>query len=288
MSITSLENQARAIHALCEGNSIRSTERMLGIHRDTIMRLALRVGTGCMAMHNRMIRGVTCNYVELDEIWAFVGCKEKRVDPNRHPYFYGDQYTFVAMDTESKLTIAYLTGKRTAENTQTFVLDLASRLSGRVQISTDGWAPYVNSICDAFGGNVDHGVMIKDFASDSPANAPAARRYSPGNLLSFERRMVTGNPQEQNINTSYVERQNLTMRMSMRRFTRLTNGFSKLYENLCAAVGLHFGYANLCRIHETTRVTPAIAAGLERRVWSVEELVEAALAQPAVEAHQAA
>jgi len=276
----SLETRSNIIRALVDGNSIRGTARIVGVDRETVMNLGVAVGDGCAVMHDRLVRGVAARFIELDEIWSFIGKKAKRVEPGFDPWFYGDAYTFVALDAETKLGISYLTARRTPADTQSFVFDLRDRVTGRPQISTDGWVPYVNSICDAFEGNVDHGVMVKSYESDASNNAPAARRYSPGRVISADRQMVTGNPIDDRINTAYVERQNLTMRMCMRRFTRLTNGFSRKRENLVAAVALHFGWYNWVRIHETLRVTPAMAAGLSTRVWSIEELVSFALSMP--------
>ncbi len=280
MNSLSLEKKAQVIRTLVEGNSIRATARIVGVDRETVMYLGVDVGEGCAQIHDALVRNISADFIECDEIWSFVAKKAKRVEVDRDPWFYGDQYTFVAIDTDTKLTVAFLTGQRTAENTQKFIFDLRDRLATRVQISTDGWAPYANSILDAFEGRVDHGVMVKTYESDAANNAPAARRYSPGRVVTADRLMVTGNPIDDRINTSYVERQNLTMRMSMRRFTRLTNGFSRKLENLRAAVALHFGHFNWCRIHETTRITPAMAAGLTDHVWTIEELVAFALSVP--------
>lgn len=271
MNRLSLARQAQIIHGLVEGNSIRSLERMTNTHRDTIMRLGVRVGEGCARIMDEKMRNLPCMRIQADEIWAYVGKKQKQVSPfEKNMNLVGDMWTFVALDPDSKLVPSYLVGKRTTVNTNLFISDLASRLTNRVQISTDQLPMYVNAIEEAFGANVDYAQVVKAYE----AEPSGAGRYSPPRVVAVEKTRISGGPDPDHISTSLVERQNLTMRMSMRRFTRLTNGFSKKVENLRAAVALHFCHYNFCRQHKTTRVTPAIAAGVETRMWTVQELVE--------------
>ena len=268
------DKQEMVINMLIEGNSIRSTERMTGVHRDTIMRLGVSVGAACEVLHNDMMRNLPCKRLQLDEIWCFVGKKQRHVTKEDDSATVGDAWTFCAIDADTKLIPAFRVGKRTAEVTDAFVDDLRSRLTNRVQISTDGMSAYVDAIEDSFGAAVDFAQIIKVYEAD----ALGAGRYSPPKVVSTEVKVITGRPARGHISTSYVERQNLTMRMQMRRFTRLTNGFSKKWENLCAAVALHFAHYNLCRVHSTLRITPAMAAGVTDHVWSIGELLEAAKA----------
>lgn len=275
MNTLPLDSKVSVVSALVEGNSIRSTERMLKIHRDTIMRLGVEVGRGCEAMHNEMVRGLWSSQVEIDEIWCFVGKKQKRVQPTDCQDF-GDAYTFTAIDAHSKLCVSYLTDKRTWNAACRFLMDMRARIQGRPQISSDAFTPYTDAVERAFGSEVDYAQLMKEYGTEGGGD-DAAHRYSPGRIKHLDKWPVQGNPDMTKASTSYVERQNLTMRMAMRRFTRLTNGFSKKLENLRAAVSLHFGWYNFCRPHETIRVTPAMEAGLTDHVWSIGELVAVAL-----------
>jgi len=273
MNILSLDKQTEIIAALTEGCSIRAVERLTGVHRDTIMRLAVRVGEGCLKLHSAMMRDLQVNRIECDEVWGYVGKKQKRVKPEDGD-MVGDQYTFIALADSAKAIITYRTGKRTRENTEKFADDLRRRVIGTPEISTDGFQAYPWAISLAFGENVAHGVVEKHYAV---ANTPeASRRYSPGEVVKVTRNVVHGIPTH--ISTSYVERQNLTLRMSQRRFTRLTNGFSKTYLNHCAAVALYVAHYNLCRVHEALRITPAMQLGVTDHVWTISELVEKSLA----------
>jgi IS1 family transposase len=239
------------------------------------MRLGARVGRGCAELHDRMFVGIRTGRLELDELWAFVGCKQKNVT-RKDLAVRGDQYTFVAMASSAKAIIAYQTGKRSTETTDLFIRDLRERVLGTPEISTDGFHPYRNAIRDAFGGRAPHGVINKTYSVTNLATPEASRRYSPAAVVAVSREVVSGLPAE--ISTSYVERQNLSMRMASRRFTRLTNGFSKKLENHAAAVSLYVAHYNLCRYHETVRSTPAEALGLTDHTWSIGELLDAALA----------
>ena len=262
------DKQIQVIAALVEGNSVRSIERMADVHRDTILRLMVRVGGSCAEMMDASLRGLDLRHVQMDEIWAYVGKKQRHVQPEDDPKLVGDFWTYVALDTDTKLVPSHLVGKRNRTNTRAFVDDLASRMAGRVQISSDMMEAYVFAVEDAFGDEVDYGRIVKSYE----AEPVGAGRYSPPHVIGTTRDVVLGDPH--GITTSHVERQNLTMRMSMRRFTRLTNGFSKKVENLRAAVALHFAYYNFCRIHRSLRITPAMAAGVTNRVWDLGELVE--------------
>lgn len=264
------DKQIQAITALVEGNSIRSTERMVGIHRDTVMRLMVRVGNACEGILESTMQGVRCGHVQVDELWAYVGKKQRRLSASDDPTKCGDFWTFVALDTETKVIPAYRVGKRDGETTRAFISDLRSKVEGRIQISSDMMEAYVDAVQEAFGFDVDYGRIVKHYK----AEAVGPGRYSPPYVTGVTTDTVFGKPR--GICTSHVERQNLTVRMQMRRFTRLTNGFSKRVENLRAAVSLHFAYYNLVRVHGSLRVTPAMAAGVSNRLWAVGELVELA------------
>jgi IS1 family transposase len=272
-NILSPDKQDAVISALAEGNSIRSIERMTGIHRDTIMRLGVRVGEGCAAIMDSTMRNLECRLIQMDEIWGFVGKKQKHASGEDSRAGLGDVWTFVAIDVESRMVPAYLVGKRDGYHADTFVSDLASRLNNRPQISSDAMAAYADAVERGFGANADYGQVVKIYGAAEIADQ---RRYSPAQLIDVRKLIVAGNPDESLISTSYVERQNLTMRMHMRRLTRLTNGFSKKLENFRAAVALHFGYYNFVRVHKTLRMTPAMAGGVTDHIWTVPELVEAA------------
>lgn len=272
MNKLSLSRQTQIIKCLVEGNSIRSTERMTDTHRDTVMRLLVQVGNGCQAIHNEVIRDLPCKRVECDEIWSFVGKKHRWLKPEDDKSRLGDQWTFVALDADTKIVPAYLVGPRHGRNATAFMTDLASRLTNRVQLSTDQLNSYIQAVDTAFRGEVDYGQTVKFFEAEPIGPG----RYSPPRVVASERTAIVGNPVTRHISTSLIERQNLTMRMSMRRFTRLTNAFSKKIENHKAAVALHFAYYNLVRMHRAIRMTPAMAAGVVNRLWTLEELVERA------------
>ena len=269
MNILSKEKQELAIGALVEGSSIRSVERMTGIHRDTIMRLMLRVGKNCELLLDEAMRGLSCKYIELDEIWCFVGKKQRHLKKTDDHEGLGDQWVFVAIDAESKLIPSYKIGKRNLPTACEFLNDLAGRMNNRVQLSSDSLSAYVEAVELSFGANVDYGQVVKTYEGE----AVGPGRYSPPKVIAADRFIISGQPQVERISTSYVERNNLTMRMQMRRFTRLTNGFSKKLENLKAAVALHFAHYNFCRIHSSLRVTPAMEAGITNQLWSARDLL---------------
>jgi IS1 family transposase len=266
---TPLSRRTQIINCLVEGNSIRSTERMTNTHRDTVMRLMVEVGEGCQKIMDEKMRGLKSTQIQVDEIWSYVRKKQARLKPGESVRA-GDFWTFVAIDPQTKIVPSYLVGKRTKKNAIAFMEDLSDRLSNRVQISSDALKSYVDAVEEAFGADVDYGQAIKSYE----AVHIGAGRYSPPKVISQERIVVAGSPEWANISTSLVERQNLTMRMSMRRFTRLTNGFSKKVENLKAAVSLHFAHYNFVRMHKSLRMTPAMAAEVSDRLWTLEELVE--------------
>ena len=275
MNKLSRTERAAIIRCLVEGNSIRSTARMTGAARNTITTLLVQLGTACAAYQDRKLRFLTSTRIECDEIWSFCYAKAKNVpDEHRGEYGYGDVWTWTAIDRETKLVPSWLVGMRDIDDARVFIADLRSRLmTPRVQITTDGHAPYIAAIEGEFGQDVDYAMLIKTYGiDDNMAASPTARRYSPNKVTSEQVRVVSGDPDPALVSTSIVERQNLTMRMGMRRFTRLTNAFSKKIENLGHAVALHFMFYNFARIHQTLRVTPAMQAGLSDHVWSLEEV----------------
>jgi len=267
------EKQVMVLKCLVEGVSVRGTERLTDVSREAILSLLLRVGEGCAMLLDAMLRDLPCERLELDEIWGFIGKKQARVRADEDGSEIGDVWTYVAFCPDTKLVATYLVGKRTSMNTCAFVGDLASRLRHRVQISTDGLDQYKNAIRSAFGGAVDYGMVVKSYEADPVG----AGRYSPPRVSEVTKTALFGEPEEELISTSGVERQNLTMRMQMRRLTRLTNAHSKTLRHHKAATALHYGFYNLCRINEAVRVTPSMAAGITATVWSVGELLDAAL-----------
>ena len=243
---------------------------MAGVEYKTVLRVLLRVGDECERILDQRMRGLSCRIVQADEIWTFVGKKEKRVTQDDNPKLVGDQYVFVAMDSETKLVPCFRVGKRDFTNTWYFVRDLQQRLTERVQLTTDGFRPYAMAVEDAFGANVDYAMLVKTYAESSTLND---KRYSPAEIVNARPIPITGNPEPWLISTSHIERQNLTIRMQLRRFTRLTNAFSKKLENLKAACALHFAHYNFCRVHQTLRVTPAMAAGVTNEIWPLSHLI---------------
>lgn len=272
MNILISEKKEAIIGGLVEGISIRSLERMTGVHRDTIMRLLVNTGNICENLMDISMRNLSCKHIEVDELWAYVGKKQRHVKMTDNPNEVGDFYTFVALDPDTKLIPTYKVGKRDLATAYAFITDLESRLTNRVQISSDKLRAYVDAIDFAFGGNVDYAQIVKSYEAEPIGPG----RYSPPKVISTAKQHIIGNPNPDRICTSYVERQNLTVRMQSRRFTRLTNAFSKKIENLKAAVALHFAHYNFVRIHGTLRITPAMAAGITDHVWSLEEIVQLA------------
>jgi IS1 family transposase len=275
MNVLPFQTQVRIVAALTEGCSIRSVERLTEVHRDSVMRLGVRVGEGCVLLHDRMMRDLQVNLIELDEQWDFIGKKQKRVRQGDSDEM-GDVWLFVALAATQKAVLSYRVGKRKAENTEALAMDLRARVLNRPQITSDGYAPYIGAVEAAFGVDVDFVQLTKKYVGDSTLQ-DAAHRYSPGHVTGVDKVVIRGLPDREKISTSYVERFNLSSRMQMRRFTRLTNGFSKKLENHRAAIALWVALYNLCRVHETLRYTPAMALGVADHVWSIGELVRAAL-----------
>ena len=269
-NVLSRDKQEAVISCLVEGSSIRSTERITGVHRDTIMRLGVRVGEGCAKMMQQEMTDLTCKRIQVDEIWGYVGKKQRHVTEEDDTNRVGNVWTFVALDADTKLVPTFAVGRRDLSTATEFMHDLRSRVLGRVQISTDGLAAYIEAIEEAFGANVDYGQVVKSYETDEAG----AGRYSPPKVAKVKKCVVQGQPDVKHISTSYVERQNLTMRMQMRRLTRLTNAFSKKPENFRSAVALHFAHYNFVRVHQSLRATPAMEAGVTGHLWKVGDLLD--------------
>jgi IS1 family transposase len=262
-----ISKKALVLSLLTEGQSIRATSRIADVSQPTILKLLLEAGELARDLHDRMMMNVKCRYVETDEVWCFVRKKQKYVTDGEREY--GDQYVFIALDAETKLAICYRVGKRTIRTTDFFLSELAARVDARFQLSTDSFTAYADAVDRVFGTEIDYAQIHKDYG-EAPEGE---KRYSPASIIRVTKKPLMGEPRLQHISTSYVERQNLTVRMQMRRFTRLTNGFSKKLHNLEAAVALHFYFYNFLRIHGTLRVTPAMEAGITNRLWTWEDLL---------------
>lgn len=273
MNKLSLKKRAQIIGLLVEGNSMRSVTRLVGCSINTVTKLLVDAGTACAIYQNEVMRDLLCKRIQCDEIWAFCGMKEKNV-PKEHEgeLGYGDVYTWTAICADTKLVPSFLIGRRDSEYAYTFMNDLAGRLKNRVQLTTDGHHAYLNAVASNFGSEIDYAMLVKVYGAT--VGKEDQRRYSPPECTGAEKRRINGNPDIKHVSTSFVERQNLTMRMGMRRFTRLTNAFSKKIDNLEYAVALHFMYYNFGRIHKTLRVTPAMEAGISDHVWSLQEIAE--------------
>jgi IS1 family transposase len=269
-NILGKDKQIAVISALAEGSSIRSIERMTGVNRNTIMNLGVRVGQRCTALLDITMRNLPCQRLEMDEIWGFVGKKDRNVREGESAV--GSVWTFCAIDADTKLVPTFKVGNRDAATAKAFVQDVANRMAYRVQISTDGLTAYVPAMESAFGCDVDYAQIVKTYGHEEVSDN---RRYSAPEFVSSEKKVITGNPDVDLISTSYVERLNATTRLHMRRLTRLTLAFSKKRENFEAAVGLHFAYHNFVKRHNTLRCTPAMAAGVTGSFWSVGDLIEA-------------
>jgi IS1 family transposase len=263
------QKRTQIISALVEGNSLRATARMCDVAFNTVLKLLPEIGRACLEYQDKALRNLPCERIQCDEIWSFVGSKEKNTAPDKKEQGWGDVWTWVAIDPQTKLVPSFMVGDRSAHTAKVFMDDLASRLANRVQLTTDGHRAYLSAVEGAFGGNVDYAMLVKLYGNDSEAET----RYSPAECIGCQTVGIVGRPKPEHISTSHVERQNLTMRMKMRRFTRLTNAFSKKVENHIAAIALHYMHYNFCRVHQTLRVTPAMEAGVTDHVWSVEELV---------------
>ena len=273
MNQLSLERRAQVLGCLVEGNSIRATCRMTGVAKNTVVKLLADVGAACMVYQDSVMRNLPCKRLQVDEIWSFCYSKQKNVPKDKEGIFgYGDVWTWTAICADTKLVPAWLVAPREASIAYQFMKDLASRLTNRVQLTSDGYKPYLKAVEKAFGNQVDYAMLVKMYGESTERKLGANKKYSPGQFISAIPTPISGNPDPSHISTSYAERQNLTMRMSMRRFTRLTNAFSKKVDNLNYAVALHFMYYNFGRIHKTLRVTPAMEAGISDHVWSLEEI----------------
>ncbi|MCJ7790919.1 MAG: IS1 family transposase [Dehalococcoidia bacterium] len=270
MNRLSTRQRTKVINALVEGNSIRATCRMTGIARMTVTKLLVDIGTACYRYQYRNLKNLQSRRIQCDEIWSFCYAKQDNLPGKKRGKFgYGDVWTYVAIDADTKLVPCWLVGLRTANYAYQFMHDLRRRLTNRVQLTTDGHRKYLDAVDDAFGDNIDYAMLIKLYGSDPEGD----KRYSPSECLGTETHVIKGNPEPKQISTSFVERQNLTMRMGMRRFTRLTNGFSKKVDNLKHSVALHYMYYNFARVHKTLGVTPAMAAGITDHAWTLEEII---------------
>lgn len=264
------EKKVAVIAMLAEGSSIRAIERITGVNRNTVMSLGLRVGQACKRIMDEKMRNLPCADIQVDEVWGFIGAKRKNAERTGH---YGDVWTFIGLDRETKLIPSFIVGKRDAYHAKAFMADLAGRMSRRIQISTDALAAYPDAIERGFGCAVDYGQLVKTYAVVN-LNKDAASRYSPAEVVSTEKTVIAGEPDVDRISTSHVEKQNHTLRMHCRRLTRLTNAFSKKLENFEAAVALNFAYYNFCKTHGALRMTPAMAAGIESSHWTIADLLQ--------------
>lgn len=271
MNILSTDERVRVVAALIEGNSIRAISRMTGFSRNTINKLLIDLGTACSAYQDKALRNLNCKHVQCDEIWSFVGCKQRNVTPENQGNGWGDVWTWVAMDAATKLVPCWFVSTRDAGAAYHFMHDLAGRLANRVQLTTDGHKAYLTAVEDAFGADIDYAMLQKIYGVAPTENAEV--RYSPAQCMGAKKAVISGTPDFRHVSTSFVERQNLTMRMNMRRFTRLTNAFSKKVENHEHAIAIHYMAYNFHKIHGSLRVTPAMEAGVSDHVWSLEEIV---------------
>jgi IS1 family transposase len=268
-----LERRAQIVGLLAEGNSLRAASRLADVSINTVTKLLLDVGAAAEEYQDRTLRGLKTRRIQCDEIWAFVYAKTKNVpEAHKGELGFGDVWTWTAIDADSKLVPSWAVGRRDGFTARAFIADLADRLATRVQLTTDGHKPYLEAVEGAFGNAIDYAMLIKMYEGDSGKHTTAERRYSPATCTGSREQTITGNPDPEYISTSYAERQNLSMRMGMRRFTRLTNAFSKKLDNHKAAVALYFMHYNFARIHKTLRVTPAMEAGVADRVWSLAEI----------------
>jgi IS1 family transposase len=272
MNRLSREKQIEVVKCLIEGLSIRGTVRLTGVSKPTVLKLLVDIGEACEFFHNDRVRNLTSKRIQCDELWAFVAKKDRACTPEeRSMVGVGSVWTWTAIDADTKLCVSYLVGGRDGKFAYHFMRDVAARVSNRIQLTTDAHSVYFQAVRESFGIDIDYAMLIKKYG---PAPAGPDTRYSPPECIGIKKKPIMGNPDPDHISTSYVERQNLSMRMGMRRFTRLTNGFSKKMENLMAAVALYFIHYNFVRVHETLGTTPAIAAGIEKREWTIGDIVD--------------
>jgi IS1 family transposase len=270
MNRLDIHRQEQIVSAFVEGNGVRPTARMTDCSPVTVLKLLADLGCACADYHNRAVRNLRVRRLQCDEIWCFVGAKAKNVSVEKKHEGWGDVWTWVGIDADTKLVVSYLVGGRDGGWAKDFMEDCAKRISNRVQITTDGHRAYLDAVEEAFGADIDYAMLQKIYGAPSDEET---RRYSPAKCIGCDMKTVSGNPDPKHVSTSFVERQNLTMRMHMRRFTRLTNGHSKKIDNHRHAVALHYMYYNFCKVHQTLRVTPAMEAGLTDHVWSLQELL---------------
>ncbi|MGH9927963.1 MAG: IS1 family transposase [Pyrinomonadaceae bacterium] len=275
-NVLNTDKQIAITAALAEGNSIRSIERMTGVHRDTIMRLGVRIGQGCAKVLDQKMRGLKSKRIQLDEIWGFVGKKDKNLKYTDDPDRLGSVWTFCAVDADSKIVPCFRVGKRDSYTANAFLDDLAGRLVNRVHISTDALPAYYDAVEQAFGADVDYSQIVKSFGTDKDGKYTPERKYSPPQVVSLVKYPMSGKPNMLHATTSHVERLNASTRLHVKRLNRLTLAFSKRIENFEAAVALHFAAYNFVRPHRTLKMTPAIKAGIEKKFWSYTDLFEAA------------
>ncbi|MGB8524878.1 MAG: IS1 family transposase [Candidatus Acidiferrales bacterium] len=263
-----LEKRTQILGLLVEGNSLRATSRLADVSINTVTKLLVDAGQACLEYQDKTLRELTSKRIQCDEIWSFVGAKEKNASPEKKAAGWGDIWTWVAIDADTKLVPSFMVGSRGAHTAKFFMDDLAARLANRVQLTTDGHRVYLQAVEDAFGSEIDYAMLVKIYGHEAANDT----KYSPAECIGCQTVGITGRPNPAHISTSFVERQNLTMRMKMRRFTRLTNAFSKKAENHLWAIALHYMHYNFCRIHQTLRVTPAMAAGVSSRVWDISDI----------------
>ncbi|MBI3662062.1 MAG: IS1 family transposase [Acidobacteria bacterium] len=264
------DKRTKIIAALCEGNSLRATARMCDVAFNTVLKLLPEIGRACAEYQQRVFRNLTCKRIQCDEIWSFCYAKAKNVPADKQGEFgYGDVWTWVALCADTRLVPSWSVGTRGAGTAFEFIHDLAGRLANRVQLTTDGHRVYLEAVESAFGSEIDYAMLVKLYGAD---REEGEARYSPAECIGCKTVVISGRPNMKHVSTSYVERQNLTMRMMMRRFTRLTNAFSKKVENHAHAIALHYMHYNFCRIHKSLRVTPAMEAGITDHVWDVSEI----------------
>lgn len=269
MNSLNIAAKKKVVAALVESSSVRSVSRMTGHSKGAILRLLADLGTACAEYHDKHVRNLKVKRLQADEIWSFVGSKAKNTSVEKKAEGWGDTWTWTGIDADTKLCVSYLVGGRDSGWAHEFMQDCADRIINRVQITTDGHKAYLEAVENAFGADIDYAQLQKIYGAPSEQEQ---RRYSPARCIGSDMKIVSGDPDPKHVSTSYVERQNLSMRMGMRRFTRLTNGFSKKIENHCHAIALYFMYYNFARVHQTLRVTPAMEAGLSDHVWSIEEI----------------
>jgi len=270
MNKLATEKRVQIVSALVEGNSLRSTARMTDVAFNTALKLLPEIGKACAEYQDRVLRNLPCKRIQCDEIWSFCYAKEKNLpEKKKGNYGFGDIWTWVALCADTKLVPCWMVGRRDGEYAKLFIRNLASRLSNRVQLTTDGHRAYLDAIEGAFGSEVDYAMLVKLYTTDPTLEG----KYSPGECCGTRTQKISGEPEEENISTSFVERQNLTLRMCLRRFTRLTNAFSKKIQNHEHAISLHYMHYNFARIHKSLRITPAMAAGVSDHAWNMEEIV---------------